>query len=348
MLMAHRTDDSDPKLAPLDAANDTEAEDDAAEEEGAASDQAPAEPEAPAETKPPEVDGQDDPEGPGEEDWGDKVPLTEKDLNELLRDKDLARKMPKAIRGKVKDSLIEDVMQETLMALKVGKLMPRDREARIRYVCGIARVKAIRWYTRKVKDKPEVVSLDHAPQRRVATDGGIEQVHTGDVVDKLGASLPAKQQSTWQVMKRHWIDGESIAKLARETGVDASTLEKRVKALREKLAETGKGIAGLAVLLLVVWGGSLVLNQAPGVSHPDTTPSETPTEHPQEPRPGTPEAKTRAAELREEAHSQCAAEQWKKCLGSYDLATLLDPDGETPAVKAAHHQALEQVRAHER
>ena len=45
---------------------------------------------------------------------------------------------------------------------------------------------------------------------------------------------------------------------------------------------------------------------------------------------------------------QCAAAQWKECLGSYDRAARLDPEGETPDVKAAHDKSLEEARKRER
>jgi DNA-directed RNA polymerase specialized sigma24 family protein len=125
---------------------------------------------------------------------------------------------------------------------------------------------------------------------------------------------------------------------------------REVRDLFKKWRSKAHYVAVAAGIAAIVW---FVVKQVdfggpPKVARPSPPDTQSTPEEPQEPTPGTPEAKVRATELREQAKAQCAAEQWKQCLWSYDRANGLDVERETPEVKAAHDRAREEVRKRER
>jgi RNA polymerase sigma factor (sigma-70 family) len=269
-------------------------------------------------------------------------PVTDAEMSAFLRDPALTKAMTKAVRDRVNEADVEDVLQATLMDVAKGKKLLRVPKARRQYVVGIARNKAITWYTRNEKNRPDKEPLEAVP-RQAADDGGIKRANDAQVLEKIAAAVPPQERSTFDCLVRKLLWRESIADMARELGVQESTLHKRVTALQGRIKTGGFALAALGALLVCllsnVWRPG---EDGPRVSRPP--PQDSTEETPQEPTPGTPEAKARATQLREEAKAQCAAGQWKKCLWSYDRANGLDVERETPEVKAAHDRAREEVR----
>ena len=143
-------------------------------------------------------------------------------------------------------------------------------------------------------------------------------------------------------------DGLSQKEIAEKHGVKHQHVRDRVK----KWRVDSRVVLAAAGIAFVVWffGTQVEWNSAHQVGQgaPPDEPTQEQPQPPPEPRPGTPEARARAGQLRDEARAQCAAAQWKECLGSYDRAARLDPEGETPDVKAAHDKSLEEARKRER
>jgi RNA polymerase sigma factor (sigma-70 family) len=265
--------------------------------------------------------------------------VRDRELEAFLRDPSLRKAMAKVVQGRVRDADVEDVVQEALLATRFAKNLPSEPNARRTYALAIARNKAITWYTDKEKDRPDSHSLDAVP-REAADDGGIQRAIDAQHLEKIAATVTATERSTLRCLFRQLM-GESLADMAREMNIDYSTLHKRVTTLHGRVRMTGMAIA--ALVLLVIVNSWRAPDEARVSSPPPPAPPPVVSQPPQPAR-GTPEAKARAAQLREEARAQCAAGQWKKCLMSYDVAADLDPEGETADIKAAHDKALEETR----
>jgi DNA-directed RNA polymerase specialized sigma24 family protein len=271
-------------------------------------------------------------------------PAHDEELDAFIKDPSLREAMKKVVQGRVRDADVDDVVQEALLATRYAKNLPTEPTARRQYALGIARNTAITWYTDKEKDRPDSRSLDSV-RREAADDGGIQRAIHAQHLEKIAATVTVKERSTLLCLYRQLVMGDSLADMAREMNVEYSTLHKRVRTLHGRVRATGIAIAALVLLLVVNrWRARDEGRVAHGV--PTPPPSMVP--QPPEPARGTPEAKARAAQLREDARAQCAANEWKKCLMSYDVAAHLDPEGETADVKAAHDKALDEVRRHER
>lgn len=271
-------------------------------------------------------------------------PVSDREVDAFLRDPSLRRAMINVVRGRVRDADVEDVVQVAMWAVKKAKRLPTgDKECR-QYALAIARNKAITWYVRKEQDRPDSLGFDDL-RGETCEDPGIQRALHADHLDKIAATVPEKDRPTLVCLGRYLM-GESIADMAREMEVEYDTLYKRVTTLKRRVLGAAKAMGGLAVLLVVLMVG-LGRQRENNVTAPAPDRQHEPPE-PKEPTPGTPEAKVRAATLRDEARTQCAAEQWKKCLWSYDVAATLDADGETPELKAARDEALEEVRKIER
>jgi RNA polymerase sigma factor (sigma-70 family) len=266
-------------------------------------------------------------------------PVTDKEVDAFLADRNLRPAMMKVIRGRVPDADVEDVVQVALWGVKRAKRLPKGEADRRRYALAIARNQAKTWHVRKYADQPEEVAFEDGC-RRVSHDGGIERAIEREHLQKLTATVPDKQRSTFECLGRYLL-GENLAEIAREMGLEYDTLYKRVTKLHRDLMKTGHAIAGLALVLLLLMG--IRREREVPVATPPTEPA-APNVEQHEPAPRTSEAKARAATLREEARAQCDAKQWKKCVEAYDLAAALDPEGETQEVKAAHERALEESR----
>jgi DNA-directed RNA polymerase specialized sigma24 family protein len=270
-------------------------------------------------------------------------PVRDEELEAFIKDRSLRQAMAKVVKGRVRDPDVDDVVQEALLATRYAKNLPSEPKDRRQYALAIARNKAITWYTDKEKDRPDSLSFDTVP-RDAADDGGIQRAIDAQHLEKIAATVTVPERSTLTCLFRQLM-GESLADIAREMNVEYSTLHKRVTTLHGRVRSTGIAIAALMLLFVVNrWWARDDGRVGGGV--PTPPPSMVP--QPPEPARGTPQAKARAAQLREEARAQCAAEKWKKCLMSYDVAADLDPEGETPDIKAAHDKALEELRRHER
>jgi DNA-directed RNA polymerase specialized sigma24 family protein len=297
-----------------------------------------AEADEPEDEKPPTVDA----------DLPPADPVTDAEMKAFLRDPKLNAGLLKVAKGRVDEDYVDDVLQEARLAIATSKKLPPEPKKRLQYALGIARNVAIEWHTRQ-KRRPDNEPLEAVPVGS-GDDGGLRRANDAQVLEKIAASVPAKERPTWECLVRKLLWRESVADMAREMGVQESTLHKRVTALQGRLKTSGFALAALgAVLLFLVHNVWRPWDEGPLVGAPPPPDStETQPDEPKEPTPGTPEAKARAAQLRAEAQAQCAAGQWKKCLWSYDRAYGLDTEDETPEVKAAHDRALEEVRKQER
>ena len=250
-------------------------------------------------------------------------PVSDAELRAFINDPTLRKALDKVVRGRVNDADIDDVINGTLTDVWTQKKLPREPKARRRYVSAIARNKAIRWYTRNEKNRPDSEPLEAVP-KGTTDDGGIERADSAQLVEKIAATVPEKERSAFLCWVRNVLWGESIADMAREMGVQESTLHKRIGAVRGRAKMSGLAIIGLAAVVFFFMNSLQPAGQVGAGYH--------------EPEPGTAEAKTLAAELREDARTLCEAGRWKDCLGAYDDAKRAGSGGRDPAGEGGARQ----------
>ena len=135
---------------------------------------------------------------------------------------------------------VDDVVQETALECwkKFGDFQPADAESAadefVRWACVIARFKVLSWQRDNARDRlvfrEEVIEkLAHA-----ATESLERREDERRAVDACLQKLPVDQQRL--VLSVH-SPGESIARIAKETGEQARRLYSRVNALRVILLE---------------------------------------------------------------------------------------------------------------
>ncbi len=135
---------------------------------------------------------------------------------------------------------VDDVMQETALECwkKFSEFQPTSPDVAgeefVRWACVIARYKAMSW------------QRDRSRDRLVFREAVIEQLSqaAGDFVDRRDEERRAVQACLQElppdqrrlVLSVH-VPGESIARIARETGVEARRLYTKVNALRSLLLQ---------------------------------------------------------------------------------------------------------------
>jgi RNA polymerase sigma factor (sigma-70 family) len=272
-------------------------------------------------------------------------PVTEREVDAFLREPSLRRAMITVVSGRVRAADVEDVVQEALWGVKRARRLPRGAKERRQYALAIARNKAKTWYRRHEEDRSGDVAFDELRGEAVE-DPGIQRAIDSEHLDKITETVPIKQRSTLECMARHLM-GENLAEMSREMGVGYDTLYKRVTTLHRRVRDTGKAIAGLAVVLLVLMGAWRVFKPEPEVATPPP-PREAPTSAPSgstdlrsdnagnPPVLESPEALAKARELRTQAFQACTKDEWAACEGALEQASRLDPRGESdPRVQAA-------------
>jgi RNA polymerase sigma factor (sigma-70 family) len=176
-------------------------------------------------------------------------PVSQEEVIAFLRDPWLTRAMRRAVRERVNDADVDDVVQEARLGIARKKELPKEQKRRKQYALAIARNKAIKWYDRKEKGRPEEVALDDA--RDVADDeGDIRRALASEYLARIAAGLPPTQRTTFECLVRHLM-GDSLVEMARGMDVQYDTLYKRVTTLRRQLRTAGRVAVGLSVVLLV-------------------------------------------------------------------------------------------------
>lgn len=180
----------------------------------------------------------DEPENPNE----NANPLRERQYDEFVA---LLARHDLAIRRFVRFLLpspdgVDDVMQETALECwkKFTDFQPASTDAAadefVRWACVIARYKAMSWQRDRSRDRlvfREAVieklsqaaheALEHRAEQRMAVEACLEKLPPNDRRLVLSVHAP----------------GESIARIAQETGEKARRLYSRVNALRSMLLE---------------------------------------------------------------------------------------------------------------
>ncbi|HEY8087691.1 MAG TPA: sigma-70 family RNA polymerase sigma factor, partial [Polyangiaceae bacterium] len=189
------------------------------------------------------------------------------DRSALLRDREILRVIRKVASELVPDHAVEDMEQETLVALDQAESLPESAPDLADFVAGIVRNKAKDWWRanklqQKIDREAEIERSDGA----AAADANQHR----DTIEKVVAAVPPEQQSTFRCLVREAL-GESLADIAREMNVEYSTLHKRVTSLRRKLVAAVGGIAFIAMLF-----GALHRRPVPQIGH--DAPAPVPTE----------------------------------------------------------------------
>lgn len=143
---------------------------------------------------------------------------------------------------------VDDVVQETALECwkKYSDFQPAETEDKaeefIRWACVIARYKAMSWQRDKARDR--LVFRESVIERlsQAALDSLGQECEKRQAVDLCLAKLPAEQRRL--VLSVH-TPGESIARIAKETGIAARRLYSKVNSLRKLLLDCiGRQLAG--------------------------------------------------------------------------------------------------------
>jgi RNA polymerase sigma factor (sigma-70 family) len=263
-------------------------------------------------------------------------PAEQKLRDATLRDPGVLQTIGKAIRACIPAMHVEDVAQEALIAIDAADALPDDRDTLLRYVYGIARNKAADWLRKNNRQVKVVDGEDAEGGEELAPAQVVSPVENQDAVKKLLESVPRHQLSTFQLVVRHYVHQETLADLARETGVDYSVLHKRLRAMLGTLAATAT-VLGIAIFVGVMfpgafarmWGSEPPIAKEPPVTLPTSAPAVS-TSEPQ------PDALQQARESRAAAFLECSHDEWEKCALDLNAASSLDPAGDRdPLVQAA-------------
>ena len=131
---------------------------------------------------------------------------------------------------------VEDIVQETLLALHLQRDTWDRQSAVMAWATAIARHKLVDLWRRRGRREARHDALDEVPEWQLAdersTDAG-----AGRDLDTLLAALPGAQQRAIRLTK---LEGLSIAEAAARTGVSESAIKVQVHRGLKRLAERMK------------------------------------------------------------------------------------------------------------
>jgi DNA-directed RNA polymerase specialized sigma24 family protein len=252
---------------------------------------------------------------------------------ELLAD----RRIHKSIRAVlgcrgVAEQDIDDLLQETLIdAWRAPRLPLHDAEEARLYIGGIARFKAIDAARRRAidaakrrNDAHDALDEEHPSAPRVAEPPHEAQDYARKLLEQVRMRF---SRADWLV--RSLVHEDTSEKIAADDGVCAAHVRRSVGEMRAYALEIARGLGQLVAVLFFVAIG-LSLWRSPGGDrdrhHPDH-------EGPTKPAPSD------ARALRDRAHRECDAGEWRACADDLDEARKLDPAGETPEIVALRRSA---------
>lgn len=265
------------------------------------------------------------------------------DREDMLRDAELSQAIYDVLRSRVREAEIDDVRQEVLMAAYDSPTLPKDPDARRKYVLGIARVCGAN-HRRKERRSP--VELEGKDTKYVAQAVPADPIAERDMLAKIVGFVTGDDLLTLKCLVRTAF-GEDLTKIALEVGVKYDTLAKRVATLRRRMRETAKQMGGVVLLLLGIGGFWKAQHPAPqlGLDGPVSM-------HTIEPAVsvhiGDADPVDVATAIRGRAFKACMRDNWESCLADLDFARDIDPAGDNdPLVDAARDDAAKGIHARE-
>jgi DNA-directed RNA polymerase specialized sigma24 family protein len=226
------------------------------------------------------------------------------------------------LRG-VRPQDLDDHVQQVLEEAWVSPALPLDdREEARRYLCGMARFKAIDDAHRRAKS-PD--SLEWLPANdRIAPVVPFEE---RDLASTLAEKLAAKYPRTFSWFVRSEVHDEQHAAITHGANLSPGYVRSEVAGIRRSGREMARtmGVAALTLVLLFIGVRALLrLGDPVPVAHPNLAPYE-------------------ADDLRLRATKECDAGEWKACADDLDKANALDAAGETDALRDLREKARQQL-----
>ncbi len=248
----------------------------------------------------------------------------------FLSDPEWVARVQRIVRRRVSnEAAAADIIQEAYAAaVEQDPSLPADDGAAKKYLLGVVRNKA-RMHVRATairshQEMDEEVHGARAP----------ESVEARDLWRRIAARVapPRAQALTWFVRVAL---GESLADIARESGVDYEAALGRYFRMRNELRGHAKQLAGVALIAMLAIG--ITRGRRPdehSVSSPRPPPA------PTHVAPSESTTLAHAAALRRAGLRACADRHWAECLEDLDRARALDAPGDgVPEIQAARHAA---------
>jgi hypothetical protein len=221
---------------------------------------------------------------------------------------------------------IDDHLQQVLEEAWTSPALPLDdREEARRYLCGMARFKAIDDAHRRAKSPDSIEWLPAGD--RVAQGVPFEE---RDLASSLVEKLAEKYPRTFSWFVRSELHAEQHAAIALGAHLSPGYVRSEVAQIRRSAREMARamGVAALVLVVLVIGVRAL---QRLGEPAPVALPE----------RPDIAPLAARGLRLR--AARKCDAGEWKACADDLDKANALDPAAETDALRDLRETARQQL-----
>jgi DNA-directed RNA polymerase specialized sigma24 family protein len=226
---------------------------------------------------------------------------------------DLRSALVAAVRRRVPESEVEDIVQATLADALGSPHAPEEPGAYRRWIFGIAKHKVVDYHRRAGRETFEVPDVPGRSAPHVEAD----------LLRWAEKNIPPgeENQATLDWMLREG-EGEKLESIAETEDVPAPRVRQRVSRLRRHLkAHWQKEVALLVALGVIATLLALALRPKPN-------------------EPIANEGIERAEELRRIGIAKCVAAEWVECVDKLDAAKQLDPAGDSrPEVKRAREDA---------
>lgn len=252
-------------------------------------------------------------------------------LKRALASDETRRQVERFVRRRVPASEVDDIVQTVLVDALASASPPDEEAAFKRWLMGVARHKVADHHRRKQRqpttaelgenlegDRPDVDARDLSRWAARQTEGSEDDERTLEWMAREGA-------------------GEKLAHIAEDEALPATMVRQRVSRLRRFMrARWKEELAAVAIVTgIILWWqlrrepAPQVVVPTPDVVDPDSLRDQ------------------RAAQLRERALAECAAERWDACEAGLDAAAGLDATSDgRPEVQRAR-QAIGRARTPE-
>jgi DNA-directed RNA polymerase specialized sigma24 family protein len=241
------------------------------------------------------------------------------DLHQWLSDKSRLKALTAAVRAKVPDCDVEDIVQQALADALVANAPPSEASQFDRWLFGIAKHKVADYYRRHHRHEP----IDE--EFFASYEGATTPESARDLLRWVNKEVPKEAETTrtleWMMREA---SGDHLETIAEEQQLSAPLVRQRVSRLRRFLRERWALQLAAALGLFVVATGLYAYQ-----NYREVTPKLRPESAKVDSNPSPHEL---AKSLRDEATKACEKGQWQECLSSLDRAKVLDPDGDASRV----------------
>jgi DNA-directed RNA polymerase specialized sigma24 family protein len=236
-------------------------------------------------------------------------------LHQWLRDKTRLQALTAAVRTKVPECDVEDIVQQTLADALVANARPVEANHFERWLFGIAKHKVADYYRRHHRHE----SIDD--ELFASYEATTTPESARDLLRWVDKEVPNEAETTrtleWMMREA---SGDHLETIAEEHQLSAPLVRQRVSRLRRFLRERW-ALQLAATLGLFVVATGLYAYQTYREAAPKLRPESTKFDI-------NLTGIERASALRFEASKACKNGQWQECLSSLERAKVLDPAGD--------------------